>query len=127
MASLDWWVIGIYLLGMLALAAWLGRRQGTTRDYYLGGGSLPAPALATSILATQCSTNSLLGAPAFVGFASAGGLIWLQYELAVPLAMLVLAGLFPLIYRRRPISIYAFLEDRLGRGARPLTHMRRVL
>jgi SSS family solute:Na+ symporter len=35
-------------------------------------------------MATQCSTNSLLGAPAFVAFAAGGGLIWLQYELAVP-------------------------------------------
>lgn len=120
MATLDWWVVGLYLISMLGLAAWLGRRQGSTRDYYLGGGALPAPALATSILATQCSTNSLLGAPAFVGFASAGGLIWLQYEVAVPLAMLVLTVLFPVLYRSRPISIYAFLEERLGPHARLL-------
>jgi len=120
LASLDWWVVGLYLAGMLSLAVVLGRRQTSARDYYLGGGSLPAPALATSILATQCSTNSLLGAPAFVGFSSAGGLIWLQYELAVPLAMLALAALFPPIYRSRPISVYAFLEERLGRRARRL-------
>lgn len=102
---------------MLALAAWLGRDQHSERDYYLGGG-LPAPALATSILATQCSTNSLLGAPAFVGFAAGGGLLWLQYELAVPLAMLGLAFLFPTIHRSGVISIYAFLERRIGRPAR---------
>jgi Na+/proline symporter len=81
-------------------------------------GGLPAPALATSIIATQCSTNSLLGAPAFVGFAAGGGMLWLQYELAVPLAMLGLALLFPLVHRSGVISIYAFLEQRLGRGAR---------
>jgi SSS family solute:Na+ symporter len=114
---LDWWVIGGYLLAMLLLAAWLGRSQHSRRDYYLGGG-LPAPALATSILATQCSTNSLLGAPAFVGFAAGGGMLWLQYELAVPLAMLGLAFLFPAIHRSGVISIYGFLEQRLGRGAR---------
>jgi len=118
--TLDWCVIGAYLLGMLLLAAGLGRRQGSRRDYFLAGGAMPAPALAVSILATQCSTNSLLGAPAFVGFAAGGGLLWLQYELAVPLAMLALAMLFPVIYRMRPISIYAFLEDRIGRRARRL-------
>jgi len=117
LAVLDWWVIFGYMLSMLLLAAWLGRRQHTRREYYLGGG-LPAPALATSIIATQCSTNSLLGAPAFVGFASGGGLLWLQYEMAVPLAMLGLAFLFPVIHRSGVISIYAFLEQRLGRGAR---------
>ncbi|WP_439107324.1 sodium:solute symporter family transporter [Congregibacter sp.] len=117
MTALDWWVIGAYLLAMLALAAWLGRSQYSEREYYLGGG-LPAPALATSILATQCSTNSLLGAPAFVGFAAGGGMLWLQYELAVPLAMLGLAFLFPAVHRSGVISIYAFLEQRIGRAAR---------
>ncbi|MEO1079129.1 MAG: sodium:solute symporter [Pseudomonadota bacterium] len=120
MTVLDWWVIAAYLVALLLLAAWLGRKQGSRRDYFLGGGTLPAPALAISILATQCSTNSLLGAPAFVGFALGGGLLWLQYELAVPLAMLVLAVLFPVIHRARPISIYAFLEERLGRRSRLL-------
>lgn len=118
MALIDWWIVAAYLLGMLLLATWLGRSQGSRNDYYLAGGSLPAPALAVSILATQCSTNSLLGAPAFVGFATGGGLIWLQYELAVPLAMLVLVFLFPLVYRFRPISVYAVLEARLGRATR---------
>ncbi|WOJ95822.1 sodium:solute symporter [Congregibacter brevis] len=117
MTTLDWLVIAGYLVAMMALAIWLGRDQRTERDYYLGG-DLPAPALATSILATQCSTNSLLGAPAFVGFAAGGGLLWLQYELAVPLAMLGLAFLFPAVHRSGVISIYAFLEQRLGRAAR---------
>ena len=118
MAVLDWWVIGAYLAGMLALALALGRRQRSERDYYLAGGDMPPSALATSILATQCSTNSLLGAPAFVGFAAGGGLVWLQYELAVPLAMLGLAMLFPAVFRGRSISVYAFLEQRLGRPVR---------
>ena len=78
LATLDWWSIGLYLLAMLGLAAWLGRQQGSRRDYYLGGGKLPSWALATSVVATQCSTNSLLGAPAFVGFVIGGGMLWRQ-------------------------------------------------
>jgi len=120
MATLDWWVIGCYLAGMLLLAVGLGRRQHSREDYYLAGRGLPNWALATSIIATQCSTNSLLGAPAFVGFAAAGGLLWLQYELAVPLAMLALCFLFAPVHASGVISIYAFLEERLGRTARYL-------
>jgi Na+/proline symporter len=45
-------------------------------------------------------------------------MIWLQYELAVPLAMLALALLFAPIHGSGHISIYAFLEDRLGREVR---------
>ncbi|KGE03600.1 sodium:solute symporter family transporter [Pseudohaliea rubra] len=120
MATLDWWVIGSYLAGMLLLALGLGRHQHSREDYYLAGRGLPNWALATSIIATQCSTNSLLGAPAFVGFAAAGGLLWLQYELAVPLAMLALCFLFAPVHASGVISIYAFLEKRLGPAARLL-------
>ena len=120
LATLDWWIIGLYLLAMLGLAAWLGRQQGSRRDYYLGGGKLPSWALATSVVASQCLSNSLLGAPAFVGFVIGGGMLWLQYELAVPLAMLLLCALFLPVRRSGAISIYAFLEQRLGLQARLL-------
>jgi SSS family solute:Na+ symporter len=116
----DWIVIAAYLAGMLALAIFLGRKQHSRSDYYLGGNGLPSWALATSVVATQCSTNSLLGAPAFVGFVAAGGMLWLQYELAVPLAMLALCALFIPIRRTGVISIYAYLEMRLGSESRML-------
>ena len=118
MTQLDWWVVGIYLVLMLLGAVYLGLRQASRKDYFLASQSLPSWALATSILATQCSTNSLLGAPAFVGFVVGGGLIWLQYEMAVPLAMLFLCYFFLPIRRYGVISIYSFLEVRLGLGAR---------
>jgi SSS family solute:Na+ symporter len=120
MTTLDWLVIGFYLLGMLALAVYLGRRQASRSDYYLGANRLPSWTLATSIIATQCSTNSLLGAPAFVGFVLGGGMLWLQYELAVPLAMLALCLLFMPIRRSGVISIYGYLEQRLGLESRLL-------
>ncbi len=120
MSTLDWLVIGGYLAAMLLLAVYLGRTQHSREDYYLGANRLPGWALATSIIATQCSTNSLLGAPAFVGFVLGGGLLWLQYELAVPLAMLALCLLFLPIRASGVISIYAYLEKRLGLGSRLL-------
>lgn len=118
MTSIDWVVVITYLAGMLVIAALIGRGQRSRKDYYLGGQNMSSAALATSTIATQCSTNSLLGAPAFVGFAAGGGMIWLQYELAVPLAMLALMILFRPMRAASHISVYAFLEERLGRGAR---------
>ncbi len=118
MTELDWLVVVMYLAGMLGIAALIGRGQTSRKDYYLGGQNISSAALATSTIATQCSTNSLLGAPAFVGFVAGGGMIWLQYELAVPLAMLALMVLFRPMRAASYISVYAFLEDRLGPGAR---------
>ncbi|MEM7077852.1 MAG: sodium/solute symporter [Pseudomonadota bacterium] len=120
MHLIDWIVVFVYLLGMLIMAAVYGRSQNSGRDYFLGANRLSPLSLAASTVATQCSTNSLLGAPAFVGFSLGGGLIWMQYELAVPLAMLLLVPLLANVRESGHVSIYAFLEQRLGPRARLL-------
>ena len=119
LSLLDWFIIIIYLAAMVGLSFFLGRGQKTARDYYLGGNKTPPLPIALSTMATQCSTNSLLGAPAFVAFAAGGGIIWLQYELAVPFAMIILmAVIFPVFRRLNLISLYAYLEKRFDRNTR---------
>ena len=120
MTTVDWLVMIAYLAGMLWLAVSIGRSQRTAEDYFLGGQSLSSGSLAASTIATQCSTNSLLGAPAFVGFTAGGGLIWLQYELAVPLAMAALLWLLIPARRGGSASVYGILEQELGSTARRL-------
>ena len=116
---LDWLVISTYLATMIGLSMALARGQKTARDYYLTGNKTAPLPIALSTMATQCSTNSLLGAPAFVAFATGGGILWLQYELAVPFAMIFLiAVLFPVFRSLNLISIYSFLEKRFGPGTR---------
>ncbi len=116
---LDWMVISTYLAAMIGLSMVLAHGQKTSRDYYLAGNKTAPLPIALSTMATQCSTNSLLGAPAFVAFAAGGGMIWLQYELAVPFAMIFLmAVLFPIFRRLNLISLYSFLEKRFGPGTR---------
>lgn len=113
LAQIDWLVIGLYLLFLIALAWWLSRHQESREDYYVGGRNVRAWPVALSIMATQCSTNSILGAPAFVAFAAGGGLVWLQYELAVPLAMIgLILFVMPLFRHLRLVSVYAYLERR---------------
>lgn len=115
----DWIIISIYLTGMVALSIFLARGQKNARDYYLGGNKTGPLPIALSTMATQCSTNSLLGAPAFVAFAAGGGILWLQYELAVPFAMIILmAVVFPIFRRLNLISLYAYLEIRFDRNTR---------
>ncbi len=116
---LDWFIIIIYLAVMVGLSFFLGRGQKTARDYYLGGNKTAPLPIALSTMATQCSTNSLLGAPAFVAFAAGGGILWLQYELAVPFAMIILmAVIFPVFRRLNLISLYGYLERRFDRKTR---------
>lgn len=110
---IDWFVIAVYLIALLGFAYYLSRSQSDREDYYVGGRKMGSWPVAISILATQCSTNSILGAPAFVAFAAGGGLIWLQYELAVPLAMVVIIlVLVPVFQALKLVSVYGFLEER---------------
>ena len=119
--AFDWTIIIIYLIGMIGLSFFLARGQKTDRDYYLGGNKTAPLPIALSTMATQCSTNSLLGAPAFVAFAAGGGMIWLQYELAVPFAMIFLMALiFPVLRSLNLISLYAYLEKRFDAGTRTI-------
>ncbi len=65
------------------------------------------------------SAISLIGAPAFIALKSNGGLVWLQYEFAIPLAMmLIMLILVPLYHKTRAITIYEYLENRFGKSTR---------
>ncbi|MCA9581274.1 MAG: sodium/solute symporter [Myxococcales bacterium] len=119
MTPLDWTVIVAYLGAMVALSAFIGTRQRSQEDYYVGGRTIPWWAIGISTMATQTSANSFLGIPAFVALSPGGGLTWLQYEMAVPLAMLVaMATLSPTFRRLELISIYEYLERRFDRPTR---------
>ncbi len=118
-AWLDWVVIFSYLVALLLFIVYLGRKQETNEDYYVAGRKLGAWPAAISVMATQCSTNSILGAPAFVAFTVGGGLNWLQYEFALPLAMIFLMlFVMPVFRQLQLISIYTFLEQRFDRNTR---------
>ena len=121
LATLDWWVIGAYLCLLLALGGVLSRRQQSGADYFVAGRSERPFSIALSVLSTQCSTNSILGAPAFVAFAAGGGLVWLQYELAVPLAMIfTMIFVIPMFQRLQLVSVYEYLERRFDLKTRLL-------
>ena len=114
----DWIVVAAYIAGMIYMSYSLGKKQEDMQSYYLGGNNLSWWAIGISTMATQCSTNSLLGAPAFI---ITSGLLWLQYEFAVPLAMIVImVFLLPFYRKLRLVSIYEYLELRFGVGTRTL-------
>ena len=119
LAPLDIGVVVVYLAAIVGMSYAFARRQHTGEDYFLAGRRMGGLTLATSILANQASAVSLVGAPAFVALREGGGLRWLQYELAVPLAMLVLiVVLLPALRSVPGSSIYAFAEERFGRPTR---------
>jgi SSS family transporter len=119
LGPLDLAVVFAYLAGVVWMSFVIARRQRTGEDYFLAGRRMGRVPLALSILANQASAVSLVGAPAFVALRDGGGLRWLQYELALPLAMLLLvAVLLPALRSVSGSSIYEYAETRFGKGTR---------
>ncbi len=119
MTALDWTVIGVYIILMIGLSVFIGRRQSDQDDYFVGGRNLSWWSVGISTMATQTSAISFISIPAFVALKPGGGLTWLQYELAVPLAMIaVMVLLIPFFRRLELVSIYAYLEMRYGPSVR---------
>ena len=121
MNALDWFIIIVYLCAMIGLSIYLGRSQSDEEDYFVGGRKLSWWAVGLSTMATQTSAISFISIPAFVALKEGGGLTWLQYELAVPLAIiLVMAFLIPFFRKLKLVSVYEYLEWRFGSSVRYL-------
>ncbi|MBM3844545.1 MAG: sodium:solute symporter, partial [Verrucomicrobia bacterium] len=114
----DWVIIVGYLAAMVALGAWFGKDQRTTRDYFLGSRDIPWWGIGASIIATETSALTIIGVPAI---AYAGNLGFLQMILGYVIARIILAVVMVPHYLRGEIfSPYQLLEQHLGRGPRRL-------
>lgn len=120
MNYLDYLVIFVYITGFLLLGR-LFKGSESGEDYFLGGKSFGWASLSLSTVATQLSAISFISAPAFVGLKEGGGMMWLTYEFAVPLAMLFLmVFLIPPMYKAGIVSVYEYLERRFSASTRVL-------
>jgi SSS family transporter len=90
-----------------------------SKDYFLGGRSMGWFPLSLSTMATQLSAISFISAPAFVGLKLGGGMKWLTFEFAVPLAMIfIMIVIIPPLFRSGVVSIYEFVEKRFSTSTR---------
>ena len=117
---LDIIIIIVYSVGLLGLG-YLFKDQKDKKDFFLGGRSFGWFSMGMSTMASQLSAISFISAAAFVGMKANGGMQWLTFEFAVPLAMIFLAiVLIPPLYKAGVVSIYAFLEQRFSASTRTL-------
>ncbi|TWT45493.1 Sodium/glucose cotransporter [Phycisphaerae bacterium RAS1] len=117
---IDWAVLVGYLLLSTLVGALLAGKQATIRDFFLGGKTLPWPAVSASIIATEISAVTLLSVPAIV-FAPGGNLTYLQLAIGSIIARVIVAVVFvPAFYEREIFSPYDYIGRRLGPPARTL-------
>lgn len=113
----DHLVIGLYLVGTVALGLWIGRRIKTGADFFLAGRSLPWWAIGLSLVATDIGGTDIIGVG---GAAYSHGMAVANFEWigCVP-AMIVAAFVFiPFFHRLGIYTIPEYLERRYNGGVR---------
>jgi solute:Na+ symporter, SSS family len=108
----DLAVIVAYLLGVTALGIRFRRSQNGARDYFLGGRTAPWWALAFSIVATETSTLTIIGAPAI---SYGGNLTFIQLVFGYLVGrVLIVVLLLPGYFRGEIFTAYSVIERRFG-------------
>jgi SSS family transporter len=119
MSGLEWGLILGYFGLSLGVGWYAGRGNKTGEDMHLGGRSTPWVAALLSLVATEISAATLLGTPQA---AFNGALFYIQLMLGSLLARYIVAYYFlPAYYDSQVVTVYEFLERRLGSISRKLT------
>lgn len=116
LSTIDFAVIGFYLVSLVWVGLYFAKREKTTEDYFDGGRKVPWWAVGVSLFATGASAISFMGMPAK---AYATNWIFLMggfFQIALlPVAYYVI---IPIIRRLNITTAYEYLERRFGYPAR---------
>ena len=118
-SSLDYSIVIIYLLAVTAIGTWIGRRQRSSRDYFLGGKELSWWSVGFSIVASETSTLTFISIP---GLAYKSDMHFLQLVGGYFIGRLIVAMLFiPAYFTGDLETAYDFLGKRFGMSLRKFT------
>jgi SSS family solute:Na+ symporter len=113
---IDLVVLVVYLVAMVAMGIYLGRKSQTPDQFMKAGGGIPGWAVGISIFGTYVSSISFLALP---GKALGGNWNPFVFSLSIPLATFVAVRWFVPFYRQSgEVSAYHHLEARFGAWAR---------
>ncbi len=118
LTSLDIAVISLYLAAMMVMGILIAVKQNSTRDFFIGGRTLPPWAVGISLFASVMSTLLYLGQP---GEMFRTGLSFLTRQTPIPLVLIVVCFVWiPFFMRLNLTSAYEYLERRFNYTVRAL-------
>ena len=110
--TVDYLLIGVYLIGVVVFGIKSAGKQRSTKDYFLGSKELPWWAICFSIVATETSTLTVIGIPAV---AYGGNMTFFQLTFGYLTGRIVVAAVFlPRYMRGEMQTAYSFLGERFG-------------
>lgn len=119
---INFTVLGLYLLGMLALGLWCSRRVKTSRSFFIADGRLNWFVVGLSLLGTYLSALTMM---ALSGIAyGSHHLTWaIQLPFLVLTAFVITRWVIVKYREAGIISVYAYLEQRIHISARVLASL----
>ncbi len=96
-ATIDYIIISLYLLGMVGVGLWFAKKHSDFEDFFLAGRSLTTPLLITTLISTYYGIDVLFG-DSQLGFTN-GVVAWFAY--ARPTYAFFLIAAFLLAHRLR--------------------------
>jgi SSS family solute:Na+ symporter len=118
--TLDITIFVGYILLMVGFGIWLSRKDGneSSKDYFLASGALPWWAVGGSLIASNISTEQILG---MNGSGYVMGLAIGAYELLAAVTLLIVAKFFlPIFIRNGIYTMPQFLEQRYNGTVRTI-------
>jgi len=116
MGILDWIVLGLFCLGLVAIIVWVTKKKTeTSTDYFLAGRDATWLAIGSSIFASNIGSEHLVG---LAGAGASSGMAMAHWEMHGWI-ILILAWFFVPFYARSGVfTMPEFLEKRYNKGAR---------
>jgi SSS family transporter len=116
-STLDWSIFFAYFLVLTVTSVLLSRvKVKSTRDYFVGGNSVPMFAVAISVLATSQSAATFLGGPEY---SYTKDLTFIGFYISAFLAVIFVSKvLIPRFYAINAVTVYELLEKRYGELAK---------
>jgi len=116
---IDWVIVVVYLVYVVVDG--IRRSKGTNEieGYFLANRNLPWWAVGLSVMATQLSAVTMIGA---TGQGATDGMRFIQFYFGLPLAMVILGvTLVPFLHGAKVFTAYEYLERRFDAKTRSLT------
>ena len=119
MELIDWIVLSLTLIFIIAYGIWKNNSHKNIKDYIKGGNQASWFTVGLSVMATQASAITFLSTP---GQAFNDGMGFLQFYFGLPFAMIIICVFFlPLYHKLKVFTAYEFLEKRFDFKTRTLT------
>jgi Na+/proline symporter len=114
----DWIILSVTLVFIVAYGTYVTRKNSNVTDYIKGGSDSKWWTIGLSVMATQASAITFLSTP---GQAFHSGMGFVQFYFGLPIAMVVICAVFiPIYHKLKVYTAYEFLEGRFDLKTRSL-------